>query len=258
MALDTPPSGAPGPAGSAPPSGTPAPAPVTPAASAPASAPPPVAATAAPVTAPVVPVVADADAVTGAVFGRAAKFGPWAAAWWVALLQGLIVAGLGVLYMLNPGEFRAALLQFLTLFLLIMGLIDLMVGLAQPRTTRGATLSYLRGLVGFVGGLVLLSMLFLGVFATRAGLGQTLFGVVAIAYGVLGLLVAFTKSAEQGRTSAIVGGGIFTLFGVAMLIPSVDQAMASWVGPALVILGVGLVVYAFIRRSRTKEKEAAA
>ncbi|MGL4650163.1 MAG: DUF308 domain-containing protein, partial [Caldilineaceae bacterium] len=93
------------------------------------------------------------------VMETALKYSPLKASWWVALLQGLIAAGLGILLLIYPQQAIDAIGPFLALYLLIHGLFEVAGGSNKPRTSSADQIAYYRGIVGAVIGGFLISLL---------------------------------------------------------------------------------------------------
>jgi len=185
---------------------------------------------------------------------QAKKLSPIGTSWWVGLIQGILAVLLGFYFMRSPSNVTAVLLQFVALFLVIVGLMDMMAGRSIAKRSSADTVSFWRGVVGFVGGFVVLSMLFLGFFSnpTWASFGMNAMGIITLAYGALGIALAFMREEKRGRWTMVIISAIFVMLGLTLLVDRVTNITRAWVGPVLVILGAGLIIYAFIRRSGEK------
>ncbi len=195
-----------------------------------------------------------------AVVASAKKYAPWAAPWWVALVQGLVALGLGALILYYKEQASTVVGQFLALYLLIHGLFELTAGAAAPRSTMAAQIAFYRGVFGAVVGGFLISLIFLQVLTPQTGLLWLSIGLLV--YGVGGLYLAFARQHGNGRLLSIIGGALFAVLGAFGLFGRnlAGNPLSNWVGWTLVILGVGLVVMAFVRRSNAASaaEEAAA
>lgn len=195
-----------------------------------------------------------------AVVESAKKYAPWAAPWWVALVQGLIAIGLGALILYYRETATTVVGQFLALYLLIHGLFELTAGAAAPRSTMAAQIAFYRGIFGAVVGGVLISLIFLQALSVATGLLWLSVGLLV--YGAGGLYLAFARQRGNGRLLGIIGGALFVVLGTFGLFGRSLEGnpLSTWVAWTLVILGVGLVVMAIVRRSNANSaaEEAAA
>lgn len=195
------------------------------------------------------------EQVTSLMIDQAKRLNPLASAWWIGLIQGSLAAALGLLFWMRPTGAAGVLLQFVALFLVIVGLMDLMAGMSGPRRDSAESIAFWRGLVGFFGGLIMLSLVFLGYFNApeRVALGMTLMGIILLAYGALGIVLSFMRKQKQGRWTAFTLATIITLLGLSLMVDRVTTFAAAWIGPILLILGVVLIVYSVLRRSWERE-----
>jgi uncharacterized membrane protein HdeD (DUF308 family) len=188
----------------------------------------------------------------------AKKYSPFRAAWWVALVQGVLAIGLGLLFWLYPVRAAEALAQFLALYLLIHGLFEINSKAGPASRSMAAQIAYYRGIVGALVGGLLLSLLFLG-FLDR-DFGLITLGVALIIYGAAGLYLAFALQRGNGRILGIISSVLMLALGLAGFLGrnTETSVLGTWVGPSLVVIGLALVLVAFIRRSSEQEKKEAA
>lgn len=188
----------------------------------------------------------------------AKKYSPFRAAWWVALVQGVLAIGLGLLFWLNPVGATNALSQFLALYLLVHGLFEINGRTGPGPKSTEQQIAFYRGIVGAAVGGLLLSLLFLGLLSRDFGL--ITLSVALIIYGAAGLYLAFALQRGNGRLLGIIGSVVMLALGLAGFLGrnTEGNVLGTWVGPSLVVLGIALAVVAFIRRSNEQEKKEAA
>jgi uncharacterized membrane protein HdeD (DUF308 family) len=191
------------------------------------------------------------------VVETAKKYNPLSAPWWVALVQGLVAAGLGILLLLFPRQAADALAPFLALYILIHGLFEIAAGTNKERTTTAMQIAYYRGIVGAAIGGVLLSLFFLGVLSRETGIFWL--GIGLLLYGLGGLYLAFARGSGNGRILSLIGAVLFIILGAIGIWGRFSETvplfeLVSW---TLVVLGLGLVVVAFVRRSNSAAEDAA-
>lgn len=208
--------------------------------------------------APVAP-PATSDQMTSMMIDQARKLNPAASAWWMGLIQGILATGLGLLFFMRPSGLAGVILQFVALFLVIVGLMDMMAGMSIGKRNTVQNIEFWRGMVGFFGGLTLLSLVFLNYFDTpeKLDFGAKLIGSVLVAYGALGVILAFMRKAKRGRWTLVIVSAIFVFLGISLLTGTIANLAATWIAPVLTVLGIGLIVYSFMRRSREKDALAA-
>jgi uncharacterized membrane protein HdeD (DUF308 family) len=177
---------------------------------------------------------------------------PYAAArafpWWLALIQGIALIVIGVMFFTAPGETTAALVIFLGFYLLIDGIMNL-IGLLMDRGMWG--LKLVSGILGIVAGLAIIRH---PLWSTILVPGTLIIvvGGLALASGILEAIRAFTVR----RWSGVVLGVAVALLGLAFLMnPLVGIAALPWVFGFLALIG-GAVSIAIAATERTARKEA--
>ena len=168
--------------------------------------------------------------------------------WWLALIQGIALIVLGVMFFTAPGETTAALVVFLGFYLLISGVMSL-IGLLMDRRQWG--LKLLSGVLGIIAGMAII----------RHPLWSTILvpGTLIIVVGGLGLaygLLEAIRAVTVRRWSGVVLGGAVALLGLAFVMnPLVGIAALPWVFGFLALIG-GAVSIAIAATERTAKKEA--
>ena len=168
--------------------------------------------------------------------------------WWLALIQGIALIVIGVMFFTAPGETTAALVVFLGIYLLVSGIMNL-IGLLMDRTRWGLRLG--SGILGIVAGLAII----------RHPLWSAILvpGTLVIVVGGLGLasgILEAIRSFVERRWSGVVLGGAVALLGLAFLMnPLVGVAALPWVFGFLALIG-GAVSIAIAATERSAKKEA--
>lgn len=196
------------------------------------------------------------DQMSDHVVTYSKKLAPWSAPWWVALLQGIFALGLGIALMVWPTEATLLLGQLLALYLLVSGVFEVIEGLRNPRTTTAANISFYKGIVGAVIGGLLLLLIFMQ--AVSASTGFILLGIGLLVYGAVGLFLGFQRHSGNGKLLSLIAAALFVILGILSIWFQDAGVMDVWVAWTLVILGAGLIVLAFMRRSNAKKAAAAA
>jgi uncharacterized membrane protein HdeD (DUF308 family) len=165
--------------------------------------------------------------------------------WWVILLQGVLLIGLSIFIFGHPGIALASLAAWFSILILISGFVGL-IAWWLTRSNSRETLSLFWSVGSIVLGLVLLTK---ADFATQ--LLSTLVGIWMIVTG--GWLV------QQGWTQRrngfvawviLVPGLVSVLTGIMAIFNRATGAVAVSiiVGIQLLLVGIALVVLAFVKR----------
>lgn len=185
----------------------------------------------------------------------AKKYKPWAGSWWNALIQGLLALGLGIFLFMNPTEATRVLAQFLALYLLISGLFAIEAGPRLLQQEGLGKVSYYKGVAGaLIGG----TLIFLYIMQWLSfDSGMILLGSGLLIYGLIGLYQAYVDKNKNGQILGYISSALFLFLGLSALFFRQQNVMRGWVAPVLMLLGVGLIVMAIIRRSNAQKAKAA-
>ncbi len=183
------------------------------------------------------------------VVETAKQYSPLKAAWWVALVQGLVSLGVGILLIVNGARATVVVAQFLALYLLIHGLFEMASMSNRVRNSFAMQVVYYRGALGALFGGVLLSLLFLDWLTASAGFFWLAVGLLV--YGVGGLYLAFARGSGNRRILSTVGAALFILIGTLGVTSRFygESLAASVIAWTLTLLGVALVIVAIVRRT---------
>lgn len=182
----------------------------------------------------------------------ASKNLPWRkdVAWWVILIQGLVLAGLG-LYVLTQDQSAARIIIIVISLLLIAD--GVMAGLASLRgrvSGQAGTLNAINaGIAIIIGLIVLLGLLIpfleLGTAAILLALGLIASGAISL------VLVLFMRPEGTSlRLTRVAGPIVWIALGVLALMTASGDTnfdLIRIVGVVSLVLGVILLVLAFIR-----------
>ncbi len=186
----------------------------------------------------------------------AMKYKPWAGSWWNALIQGLLALALGIFLFMNPLEATRVLAQFLALYLFISGLFAIEAGPRLIAQAGVGKIAYYKGLAGALIGGIIVFLLILQWLSNDTGL--LLLGVGLLIYGAIGLYQAYADKSRNGQIIGYISSALFLFLGLAAVFFRGQNVMRTWVAPVLMVLGVGLIIMAFIRRSNAQKAKAEA
>jgi uncharacterized membrane protein HdeD (DUF308 family)/predicted flap endonuclease-1-like 5' DNA nuclease len=170
--------------------------------------------------------------------------------WWAVLIEGIAAIILGLLLLANPLTTTVILIQFLGIYWLVVGVVDI-VRIFVDRTAWGwklftgiigiiaglliiqyplwatllvpATLVWVFGFLGIVLGVIYLIQAFQG-----AGWGAGILGVLSILFGILLLMNTFAAALSLPFIIGILAivGGVLALFG-AFRLRGLEKSMAE-------------------------------
>jgi len=159
--------------------------------------------------------------------------------WWLVLLQGIFAIILGLLLLSAPGMTTMVLIQFLGIYLLIIGVFNL-VGIFLDRSRWGWKLFV--GIAGILGGILVIQHPLWSTVLIPATL-VVILGMLALIAGIVGLIAAF----QGGGWGAGILGALSLLIGLALLGSPFLGAVALPLAIGLLALvgGIAAIVQAF-------------
>lgn len=162
------------------------------------------------------------------------------ASWWVFLLQGIAAIIVGAMLVTAPGETFLALLPFLGIYWLVIGVLSL-VRVFADRSVPWIW-SLLTGIVGVLAGVFVLRHPLLAAVTVPTVLVIVL-GVQGLVMGVLEIIAGF----KGGGVGSFILGLINILVGLLLLGRPIAAALAVPLvfGVLLLVQGVGLIIWAF-------------
>ncbi|MFN2202701.1 MAG: DUF308 domain-containing protein [Caldilineaceae bacterium] len=201
------------------------------------------------------------DSVKQESLDTAKGLAPWRAglAWWIVLIEGIALAVIGILILINPRQAVVNVALLLAAALVVAGILQIWA-IMQGRVPESsdALLAARAGIGIFAGGIVLL-LFFLEYLGTESGL--ITFGLGSLVYGVLGIWATVTSSTRR-TVSSIIDGVFFTLFGVLLIYvlyagsQDVEQVTVILAWTAIVggLLLIALSFYSRYRQQRAAQK----
>jgi uncharacterized membrane protein HdeD (DUF308 family) len=162
--------------------------------------------------------------------------------WWLVLVEGILVALLGLLLLVAPGASLFFIVQLLGLYLFIAGIFRI-IGIFLDSSSWG--LKLLGGILCLIAGLAVLRHPLWSTVGVPAGL-VVIVGFLAMLQGAAGLVVAFQGGGWGMGILSVLG----ILLGLILVInPLIGVAALPFIlGIFMLIGGVGAVVQAFRMR----------
>lgn len=165
--------------------------------------------------------------------------------WMWTLVKGIIALGLGI-FLIAGGETATATTAYvLAAYIGITGGMQVFSGLLN-RQAPGSATDRIRGLVGLVGGVAMLLLLYFNVLTLPTAF--TIIAILAIAYGLLGLFESFfDRGRAYFRWMPVITNVLLVVLGVLVFYSrsAASFNLQLWSGLLLAILGTAIVVYAY-------------
>jgi hypothetical protein len=179
----------------------------------------------------------------------ARRAAPWrpGLAWWVAALQGLVAAALGLWILFAERSAGRAAILLLAVWVGVMVLLEV-AGAVRRRGEPDALVVASAG-AGLVGGLVVVLQPALESVdepAARVVLGIAL---VVSAIGIV-LAAALRSAPARARGLAALGGLLYGVLGWLLLTAGAGATALRWLGAVTGVLGLVLLGYALALRNR--------
>ncbi len=153
--------------------------------------------------------------------------------WWLFLIEGIAAIIVGLLLLSNPAITIVVLVQFLGIWWLVSGILDI-VSLFIDKTAWGWKL--FSGIIGIIAGIVILQHPLL------AAIGVTqivviVVGILGLIQGIMGLIGAFQGG---GWVSALLGV-ISILVGLLLIFNQLAAGIGLWLLIAILALVGGVI-----------------
>ena len=167
---------------------------------------------------------------------------PQSHGWALLLLWGLAWIVLGLLLLFRPGITAILLVQFMAVFWVVGGVIDLMSGLSQP-DQPGRGWRIFGGVLGAVAGVILMVHPILGTIVTIA-FQYYLLAFTAMVIGVINLVGSFKPSRSWGGSLL---GLVQVILGIFLVTHPILGMLAyvPTLGIVVIVGGVVTMVAAF-------------
>jgi uncharacterized membrane protein HdeD (DUF308 family) len=166
-------------------------------------------------------------------------------AWLWTLLRGIIALVLGIFLIAGGDTATTTTAYVLAAYLAIAGGAQTFSGLLNRRAP-GSTTDRLRGLIGLIGGVTMVLLLYFNVLSLPAAF--TIIAVLVIIFGLLGLFESFfDRGKAYFRWMPVIVNVLLVAMG-ALVFYSRSAAgfnLQLWTGVLLAILGTAVVVYAY-------------
>lgn len=178
--------------------------------------------------------------------------------WEFVLIQGVIAVAIGLYALLAEESARNNILFLIGAFLLVNGLMAAVSGIRRGGNDPMAQFRMLRAGIGIATGLiVVLDRLFdfMDINPARVIAGLGLFGIGAVM--LIGTVLNWGKI--QATTAALVTSLLLAVWGIATIVQAANDSNSSRiVGWAALLIGIGLLALAFVRRQQAMGATGAA
>ncbi|MBX7253265.1 MAG: DUF308 domain-containing protein [Candidatus Promineofilum sp.] len=165
--------------------------------------------------------------------------------WIWTLLRGVIALGLGIFLIVGGETARTTAAYVVLIYVTIAGGMQTFSGLFNRRAP-GSTTDRIRGLVGLLGGLVMLVLLYFNVLTLSTAF--IIIAILVIAFGLLGLFeVFFDRGGDRFRVMPVLVNVLLVALGALVFYSSSREGfdLQLWTGLVLVILGAIVGAYAY-------------
>ena len=183
---------------------------------------------------------------------------PWqkGAAWWVVLLEGIFLAGLGLYLFFARTPTYLLLGWIIALCLGISGGLRVYLAYKMKGDEKARLWTLIHGAIGLIAAVLVVFILVLGVYLQSLGL--TILGLGCLGYGAVGLYMMLSKSSFSLRRVELIGTIFYLVIGGLILLQvlgvSTLVTMIHWINLIILVAGVALVIWAFILRNDRKKK----
>lgn len=169
--------------------------------------------------------------------------------WWVVLLVGLLSAGLGVLFLVWPGQTIVVVAVLFGIYLIVSGIVQLIAGFNRDNTTGERVLAIIVGVISIV----------LGVLCFRGGIANGVYilslfiGFSFLFRGIWQLIAGIQGKGMAGRGLLILSGVLGIIVGIVVLtVPLNSLVVLVWIaGIWLIVMGLIEIFYSFKIKSAT-------
>ena len=177
---------------------------------------------------------------------------PWrkGTAWWLVLLEGIILFAAGLYGLIAPSHTTTAIRWVFALALAVLGIIELVAALRMREAGGARRATLLQGVVGLVLGVLIL---FAG-GALSGDTGRIILGLGAVAFGLLGVWRYVAQRASHPPRNEILLSLFFLVIGVLVFLAGIGVGdvvtYVRIVSILLVVCAVVLIVWAIQIRRR--------
>jgi len=172
--------------------------------------------------------------------------------WWITLIRGILLIGLGAYTLFRPEMSALALTQVIAILLILEGIFAIIAAVLGETPSRGLTLT--RGAGGILLGVLVLSN---SVLAAKLAATTILYliGAAVIVIGLMEIAAAIRERKEiEGEAGIILCGVLWVIFGVLLFIAplSFGVLIIRILGAFAILAGVSLIGLAFRIRNVKK------
>jgi uncharacterized membrane protein HdeD (DUF308 family) len=194
-----------------------------------------------------------------------AKYAPWRRdiAWWVVLIQGLILAGIGLFALISESEAVVTLVYLLGIYALIHSIWVIVTSLRRPAESRSA-LQLVGAGIGLLASIVLVLNSYLTLIDPQPAVA--VFAIGLLLQGLLNAVASLGIRQPSGFAWGVMVRGLIDILLGAYLIYALRSLAADAeggvglvrvIGWAGAIGGAALIIYAIVLwRNGRKAKEA--
>jgi uncharacterized membrane protein HdeD (DUF308 family) len=173
--------------------------------------------------------------------------------WIWTVLKGVVALVLGI-FLIAGGETASASTAYaVAVYIALAGGMQVFSGLLNRRTP-GSTTDRIRGLVGLVGGVTVILLLYFNVVTLPTAF--TILAILVIVFGLLGLFESFfDRGRAYFRWMPVIINVILVVLG-ALVFYSRSAAgfnLQLWTGLLLAILGTAIIVFAYFVQKPSPE-----
>ena len=165
--------------------------------------------------------------------------------WIWTLLRGIIAIGLGIFLIAGGDTATTTTAYVLAAYLALAGAAQTFSGLLNRRAP-GSMTDRIRGLVGLIGGVAMLLLLYFNVLSVP--MAFTIIAILVIVFGLLGLFESFfDRGKAYFRWMPVIVNVLLVVMGGLVFYSRTEAGfnLQLWSGLLLAILGTAVVVYAY-------------
>lgn len=179
---------------------------------------------------------------------------PWrkGISWSIVLAEGIVLVTVG-LFLLFANQTAVRLVgHILAIVIGATGGIQLYGALQAKQEGQFGRLNMIRGGIGLgIGALVLILFLF---NSMTLQLGRILLGIGALAFGAIGLYLAYLARASGARVGPIIANGFWVFLGILLLLAAIGGSLlviiSQIINVALLLGGAFLIIWAIMIKNQ--------
>lgn len=179
---------------------------------------------------------------------------PWqkGVAWWIVLLEGIVLLGLGI-YMFFARTWTFMLLGWIiTISLVVSGGLSLYLSLKAPEKSRIQQWTMIHGLVGLGFGVIVAVLL---LFQILPSAGLVILGLGCLAYAGVGLYILIDKNLTSLRNISMIDTIFYLLIGSLIMLHILGfgtlKTTVDLLKLILMAAGIILIFWGFIIRNES-------